>query len=146
MRKSGTSTVIITGNGNYQYSIDGENYKDSNVFYEVQLGELIVYVYDLNGCGIAKMKDSVLGVPKFFTPNGDGYNDYWNVKGFDEKFGKQTTISIFDRYGKLVKQISSSSDGWDGTFNGEKMPTSDYWFSISLQDGRIKKGHFSLKR
>ena len=143
---SNTVIVAVTGNGNYQYSIDGENYQDSNVFYDVQPGELIVYVYDLNGCGIAKKTDSVLGVPNFFTPNGDGYNDYWNVKGFDEKFGKQTTISIFDRYGKLVKQISSSSDGWDGTFNGQKMPASDYWYTISLQDGRIKKGHFSLKR
>lgn len=143
---SNTITILVTGNGNYQYSIDGENYQDSNVFYDVQPGLKTIYVYDLNGCGISNETISVLGVPKFFTPNGDGYNDFWNVKGFDDRFGNQTVISIFDRYGKLIKQISSSSQGWDGTFNSIKMPSSDYWYSINLPDGRIKKGHFSLKR
>lgn len=55
-------------------------------------------------------------------------------------------IYIFDRYGKLVKQISPLSQGWDGTFDGSQMPSSDYWCSVQLDDGRIIKGHFSLKR
>jgi len=143
---SNTLTIVVSGDGDYQYSIDGENYQNDTIFYDVQPGLLTVYVYDLNGCGISKETISVLGVPKFFTPNGDGINDFWNVKGFDERFGNQTTISIFDRYGKLLKQISSSSQGWDGTFNTINMPSSDYWYTINMIDGRVQKGHFSLKR
>lgn len=143
---SNTITILVSGDGDYQYSIDGENYQNDNVFYDVSSGLLTAYVYDVNGCGISNQRISVLGVPKFFTPNGDGINDFWNVKGFDERFGNQTTISIFDRYGKLLKQISSSSQGWDGTFNGVSLPASDYWFTINMIDGRVQKGHFSLKR
>ena len=64
----------------------------------------------------------------------------------NSKFNLETTIHIFDRYGKLLKQISPLSQGWDGTFNGVQMPSSDYWYSIQLEDGRVLKGHFSLKR
>ena len=59
---------------------------------------------------------AVIGVPKFFTPNGDGQNDYWNVKGVNANFNENSIIYIFDRYGKLLKQIVASSQGWDGTF------------------------------
>jgi len=68
-------------------------------------------------------------VPKFFTPNGDGYNDYWNIKGVNNIFSSKSIIYIFDRYGKLMKQILPSSQGWDGTINGEPMPADDYWFT-----------------
>ncbi|MVO08843.1 T9SS type B sorting domain-containing protein [Flavobacterium sp. TP390] len=146
LEENNTVTVLVTGDGDYQYSIDGENYQDSPVFYDVLPGTLTVYVYDLNGCGISNESISVLGIPQFFTPNGDGINDFWNVKGFDSRFGSQTTISIFDRYGKLIKQISSSSPGWDGTFNNVDLPATDYWYTIDMIDGRVQKGHFSLKR
>jgi gliding motility-associated-like protein len=55
-------------------------------------------------------------------------------------------IYIFDRYGKLLKQLSPQSLGWDGAFNGEDLPSNDYWFYVKLQDGRIFKSHFTLKR
>ncbi|VXB16704.1 conserved exported hypothetical protein [Flavobacterium sp. 9AF] len=144
--ESNAVAILVSGDGNYQYSIDGENFQDSSFFNAVQPGALTVYVYDLNGCGMTTREISILGIPKFFTPNGDGINDYWNIKGFNDRFGEQTIISIFDRYGKLIKQISSLSRGWDGTFNGIAMPASDYWFHINMLDGRVQKGHFSLKR
>lgn len=143
---SNTITVLVTGDGDYLYSLDGFNYQESNVFENVQAGIQTVYVYDNNGCGITSDLITVLSIPKYFTPNGDGINDSWNVKGFDDRFSESTSISIFDRYGKLIKEISSSSQGWNGTFNGEKMPSSDYWYTIKLHDGRVKKGHFTLKR
>ena len=89
---------------------------------------------------------SVLGIPKYFTPNGDGYNDYWNIDGVNQNFYSKSIIQIFDRYGKLLKQFNSLSQGWDGTFKGIQIPSSDYWNLISLEDGRIVKGRFSLKR
>jgi gliding motility-associated-like protein len=87
-----------------------------------------------------------LGIPNYFTPNGDGFNEYWNIKGVNAAFNAKTVIYIFDRYGKLITQIKPTSQGWNGTFNGQQMPATDYWYSVQLEDGRILKGHFSLKR
>ena len=80
---------------------------------------------------------------KFF-PNADGFNDTWRIIGIETLPASQ--IHIFDRYGKLLKQISPGSTGWDGTYNGRALPSSDYWFSLVLQDGRQFKKSFSLKR
>ena len=138
--------VNVSGSGDYEYSIDGEDYQISNVFYNVASGIYTVYIKDNNGCGIAEEAISLLGIPNYFTPNNDGYNDYWNIKGVSTSYNAKTTIHIFDRYGKLIKQISPLSKGWDGTYNGKNAPSSDYWYIIHLEDGRTFKGHFSLKR
>ena len=82
----------------------------------------------------------------FFTPNGDTINDTWQVYGVSSVFQPNSEILIFDRFGKLITQIKPSGRGWDGTFNGLPLPQSDYWFSVTLQDGRIYRNHFTLKR
>jgi gliding motility-associated-like protein len=144
------STVIIkvSGSGDYQYSIDDSEslYQDSNEFTNIPPGIHEVYVKDKNGCGVVKKIIAITGVPKYFTPNGDGYNDFWNVKGINNEFNPNTIIYIFDRYGKLIKQVLATGQGWDGTFAGQPMPSDDYWYTVKLQDGREIKGHFSLKR
>ena len=66
--------------------------------------------------------------------------------GVSSQFQPNSKIFIFDRYGKLLKQIDPKSEGWDGNFNGQPMPSNDYWFSVTLQDGRVFKSHFTLKR
>jgi gliding motility-associated-like protein len=143
-----TLTVNVTGNGDYVYSLDYPYgpYQSSNLFTGVPMGIHTVYVKDLNGCGIAEYTVSVLGIPAFFTPNGDGFNDTWNIKGVRADFHANTEILIFDRFGKLIKQISPLGEGWDGTYNGQQALADDYWYSIKIDDGRIAKGHFSLKR
>jgi gliding motility-associated-like protein len=144
-----TVEVIAIGTGgNYVYSIEDSYgpYQTSNFFENVPWGIHTVYVKDLNGCGIAEQIISVLGVPQYFTPNGDGYNDTWNIKGANAQFYPNSIIRIFDRYGKLIKQISPVGVGWDGTYNGQLAPADDYWYSINFDDGRSAKGHFSLKR
>jgi gliding motility-associated-like protein len=139
--------VLATGLLNdYSYSLDNEVFQDSNVFSNLLPGIYTVYVKDNNGCGIANEEVSVLGIPKYFTPNSDGFNDFWNIKGVSENFYSQSIIYIFDRFGKLVKQISPLSQGWDGTYNGQELNSEDYWYSIQLDDGRLVKGHFCLKR
>ena len=141
-------TINVSGKGNYQFSLDAPfgPFQTSNLFENVTAGIHDMYVIDTNGCGTVTKQIAVIGVPKFFTPNGDGYNDYWNVKGVNSNFNSKSTIYIFNRYGKLMKQLLPSSDGWDGTINGSPMPADDYWYYVQLEDGRETKGHFSLKR
>jgi len=143
-----TVTVNVTGSGDYEYSLDEPSgpFQDSNFFNYVPAGIHDVFINDKNGCGTVSKTIAVVGVPKFFTPNSDGYNDYWNVKGMNANFNANSIIYIFDRYGKLLKQIIPSNEGWDGSFNGTPLPSDDYWYTIKLEDGREAKGHFSLKR
>ena len=146
--ENNTVTVFVTGSGNYVYSLDSENglYQTANFFENVIAGIYTVYVKDLNGCGVVEQEIAVLGVPKFFTPNGDGFNDTWKIRGANEKYNFNSIIYIFNRFGKLIKQIGTTGEGWDGTYNGNPLPSDDYWYSIEFEDGRTAKGHFSLKR
>nr|MBP7470053.1 T9SS type B sorting domain-containing protein [Flavobacterium sp.] len=143
-----TITINVTGAGDYEYSLDEQSgfFQDSNIFTNVPAGIHEIFIRDKNGCGTITKTVAVVGLPKFFTPNNDGHNDYWNVKGVNAIFNAKSIIYIFDRYGKLLKQIAPTSEGWDGTFNGNPMPGDDYWYIIKLEDGREAKGHFSLKR
>ena len=98
---------------------------------------------------ILKITINIIDYPKYFTPNGDGYHDTWNISSL--KSESNAKIYIFDRYGKLLKEIRPWSDGWDGTFNGILITINDYWFSVEYQvDGsdNLKqfKAHFTLKR
>lgn len=140
-----TIEIIATGIGNYVYSLDDGPYQASPLFTGVIMGFHIVHVQDLNECGIVHQNVAVMGIPHYFTPNGDGVNDYWNVKGATTA-QKKSTVKVFDRYGKLMSAFSPNSPGWDGTYNGQQAISDDYWYLIELQDGRSVKGHFSLKR
>lgn len=113
------------------------------VFDNLSPGFYTAYVRD-QVCGEISLDVTVLGFPKFFTPNGDGQNDTWQIKGFESNNG--ITIHIFDRFGKLLKTLSTASAGCDGVYNGNLLPTSDYWFTITFEDGREYTDHFSLKR
>lgn len=139
-------TIAVSGDGDYEYSLDNINYQDNPFFDDVAAGFITVYVQDKNGCGTADQLVSIVGFDKFFTPNGDGNNDFWRVKGVNAQFQSETLVYIYDRYGKLLTQITANSSGWDGNFNGQEAPSNDYWFTILLEDGRTIKGHFTLKR
>jgi len=145
----GTATFLIyvDGLGDYEYSLNEDGpYQDNNIFYNVPSGQQTFYIRDKKDCGIVSQEFSVIGFPQFFTPNNDTINDYWQVYGVSSQFQPNSKIFIFDRYGKLLSQIDPKSKGWDGTYNGQPMPTNDYWFSVTLQDGRVFKSHFTLKR
>ncbi|MEA1787108.1 T9SS type B sorting domain-containing protein [Arenibacter sp. GZD96] len=145
--------VQTSGIGDYEFALDDRNgpYQDSNIFTGIPAGTHTVFVRDKNGCGIAEetvVQDiSVEGFPKFFTPNGDGANDFWQFRlppGSTEVTLR--IIHIFNRFGMLLKELDPASQGWDGTFNGRPLPASDYWFRAIALDNTIFKGHFSLKR
>lgn len=140
--------VNANGDGDYEYAMNLENgpYQDDNTFENVTAGIQTVFVRDKNGCGIASLSFPVIGFPKFFTPNGDAQNDYWTIKGFDDEFLANSKVQIFNRYGKLLTVLTAQNRFWDGRYNGNPMPSDDYWFSVQLQDGRLFTRHFSLKR
>lgn len=138
-----TVQISYTGSGNYVFSLDGSFFQDSPLFTNVAPGNYTVTIKDLNGCDPTFESIYVLDYPKFFTPNGDGINDFWKIENLSQPAAK---IYIFNRYGKLLKQISPNGMGWDGTLSGSPLPASDYWFTLFLEDGRIIKGHFALKR
>jgi gliding motility-associated-like protein len=138
-----TITVFASGEGDYEYSIDGTHFQDSNQFLELYCGEYTVHVRDKNGCGTATDEVFLLMYPRYFTPNGDGFNDTWNIKFSDLE--TNLTIKIFDRYGKLIKELIQNNE-WNGTMNGYDLPSDDYWFIAIRTDGNEYKGHFSLKR
>lgn len=139
--------VAIGGFGIYEYSLNAIDWQSSPVFNNLPNGSYTIYVRDIQGCGLLLTNTiQTITYPNYFTPNGDGYNDRWNINLPEEYQG---LISIYDRYGKLMKQMSPDSIGWDGTFNGELLPSTDYWFKIEYNEDNIRKefkSHFSLKR
>ena len=155
-----TVNVDGYGAGTYQYSLDDGPRQDSNVFENVSLGSNLngytthtIYVWDTKGglqysCDPLEINNvQTIDYPHYFTPNGDGYHDSWNIVGLANQ--PNAKIYIFDRFGKLIKQISPKGEGWDGTFNGQLLPATDYWFSVNYLEQTIEKqfkAHFSLKR
>lgn len=140
-------TITVSGIGDYLYQLDNGEPQESNIFYNVSLGYHTITVIDLNGCGSVSSEVLVIDAPKFFTPNNDGYWDTWHIVGVETLPG--TTITIFDRYGKTLHNLTSSSQGWDGTYNGHRMPSNDYWFVAKVVSGNEifeVKGHFALRR
>jgi gliding motility-associated-like protein len=141
--------VTVIGNGEYEFRLDDGNWQSSNTFENVNGGEHVIYVRDLLNCDEISTIKIVVDYLRFFTPNNDGYFDTWNIKGIETQ--PNAIIYIFDRYGKLLKQISPTGLGWDGTYNGDRMPESDYWFVVEYDEPldnirRHFRAHFALKR
>jgi|GEM_PF-248545 len=141
--------AVATGQGQYEYSLDQGPWGDSGTFIDVTPGEHLVTVRDINGCGESEAFVYVIDYPKYFTPNGDGYHDSWNINAVSNQVNAK--IYIFDRLGKLIKEIRPSGTGWDGTYNGTLLPSSDYWFTLNYIDPttanpEVLRAHFSLKR
>lgn len=137
-------TVITEGAGDYEYAVNGGNYQDSNVFNNLEPGQYKVVVREKNGCGFAEDKVVLLMYPKYFTPNGDGFHDKWQIQY--AYFDPGIIVYIFDRYGKQITSFKGNTSGWDGTYNGNKLPASDYWFVVHRSDGKEYKGHFAMMR
>ncbi len=139
-------TIEVSGEGDYQFSLDDINgpYQRDNFFTGISGGEHTIYIKDLNGCGILAEGLAILNIPKFFTPNNDGINDTWKIEGIFAQ--PNSRIYIFDKFGKVIKQINTEGDGWDGNYKGRPLPSTDYWYHVQMEDGRTFKGHFSLIR
>lgn len=135
--------------GDFEFSLDLGPYQDNGIFEDVTPGIHTIYARDINGCGVGSVRVLVMDYPRFFTPNGDGNNDSWNIVGIATQ--PNAKIYIFDRYGKLLKQLSPLTPGWDGTYRGNLMPSDDYWFTVVYVEPLTgetlqQTAHFTLKR
>lgn len=140
-----TVTVMTSETGNFEYSVDGATYQTTPVFTIENGGLYTAYVREKNGCGLDYKTFVMLSVPTFFTPNNDGFNDFWIIK--ELVFYPNAEALLFDRYGKLLAKLDASNLSWNGSFNGEPLPTSDYWYTLKIEENKPEiKGHFSLKR
>jgi gliding motility-associated-like protein len=155
---SGNNSITITtdnqnlGIGDYEFAMDNRDgpYQDDPFFDKVSPGQHTLFVRDKNNCGIADITVQVFGFPNFFTPNDDGINDTWNIKGVDTSLFADSRIFIYNRYGKLLASFGISQPGWDGMYNDKQVNSSDYWYLAEIVDfnGIVStyKGHFSLVR
>lgn len=146
-QESQTITVNVSGFGTYEYALNNGPFQESNTFEVQDPGIYSVVIRDKYLCGEITLTANVINFPQFVTPNGDGFNDDWAIVGLPLK--SRSKLTIFDRYGKLIKQ-SSDGSGWNGTLNGIELPADDYWFTLEYTDNskisHTFNGHFSLKR
>ena len=141
-----TAEISITGTGTYEYSLDNIHFQSSPIFNFIVGGVYTCYVKEIGtNCGYDYEDFVVIDYPKFFTPNSDGFNDYWKINGMN--LFPNATIAIFDRYGQLITVLTTKNPYWDGRLNGESVPSSDYWFVANFGNNTSEvKGHFTLKR
>lgn len=140
-----TLTINLGEDQGYAFSLNSPTgpFQENRTFSNVKAGVTTLYIQDANACQIISTEILVIGYDNFFTPNNDGYNDYWNIKGITSS---GITVNIYDRFGKLIIQLDALESGWDGRFNDREMPSDDYWFKTYLDNGTEFSGHFTLKR
>lgn len=149
-------TVTMNGFGNFTYSLNGVEFYGNgtyHVFNNLEPDTYTLFIKDDKDCNTIIIENIlILNYPPFFTPNQDGINDKWRIKGPLERLYTAAQVSIFDRYGKIIYSFDllDSQSGWDGNYNNLPLPSSDYWYSLSLisTEGVVtqKRGHFTLKR
>jgi gliding motility-associated-like protein len=139
-----TNTItinVVGGTPPYQYSLDNINWQDSNIFTNLSRGDHTIYVKDGYDCEPIDITVVVPNLVNVITPNGDGVND---VIDYSALAGKQNLIfNIFDRYGAKIFQADKSNGyKWDGTMSGRKIPTGNYWYSVTWNENDKKNTPF----
>ena len=143
--ESDNTDIIVTtvNSGDFLYSIDGITFQSSPIFLNIEANQYTIYVKHQDCNKTFTQQHIHFYIPKFFTPNGDNVNDTFNLKGIE--FYSYSQVSIFNRYGKLLKNAVNTAFSWDGTYNNQPLPTGDYWYQIIVENQKFT-GHFTLKR
>ena len=135
-----------SGSGNYEYRVDKEDFQYDNKVSVNKYGKHIFTVRDDVGCMGTYEADIVspqITLPVVITPNGDGDNDFFKDEVLSEAY-PDAKVTIYDRTGKVIAKMPAS-DGWDGTYNGHRLPSTDYWYEIWIEELRkMYVGHFTL--
>ncbi|MFC6860821.1 T9SS type B sorting domain-containing protein [Zunongwangia atlantica] len=126
----------------YTFSLDDMTDQSNGYFYNISPGIHQIKITEINGCGIVNEQIALIGFPKYFSPNSDGMNDFWQPLGIIDN---EVQTYIYDRYGTLLRKLQGD-EHWDGSYNGKPMPEDDYWFKALIGQESEQKGHFSLIR
>lgn len=140
------------GTPEYKYFIGtaNANLRDEHTVEKLIYGKHEFRIVDANSCAAA---DSFLLEPTpiepsmYMSPNGDGIYDTWKIKGIDAY--PEAFVRIYNRYGKLVyeRRGYENETGFDGTYNGNRLPSTDYWYVIDLESvDKQFVGHFTILR
>ncbi|MCL6265130.1 T9SS type B sorting domain-containing protein [Flagellimonas myxillae] len=151
LKPNNTVNVEDLVEGDYEYRLDDGPYQSNNVFNEVSPGAHTITARDIYGCAEVVENFVVVGFLPIFSPNGDVLNETWQIEGLSVL--DSPVVTIFDRYGKLIWEMTEFSPGWDGSFQGKPLPSTDYWFKLSYLDSvgnriyaKHLQSHFSLRR
>jgi gliding motility-associated-like protein len=136
-------TVVASDPTWFEYALNSGSFQDNNVFDHLSADVYTVTIQDKLGCGSIEQEVWILNYPKFFTPNGDGFNGVWKIK--NSELEPNLKVYLYDRQGKLIKYLDAEAS-WNGNFTGQPLPADDYWFVAIREDGRRLTGHFSIKR
>lgn len=143
------TAVASGGYGNYLYSFQDQVASSENIFKVAMDANVVVKVTDDKGCVAMVVLpfnfDTMVEFPNFFTPNGDNKNDKWSP--INREFFPFIEVIIYDRYGRVVA-ILDQIRAWDGTYEGNAVPTGDYWYVVNANDRDKQRyvGHFTLYR
>lgn len=144
VHSDGNEIIVTTSNiGNFIYSLDGIYYQSHNVFFDIPGGKYTIYVKQIECDEVVTIEFLHFFIPKYFTPNGDDFNDTFDLNGIN--YFSSWQVSFFDRYGKLLYSAENREVSWDGMYLNKPLPTTDYWYVITI-DGQEFRGHFTLKR
>lgn len=138
------------GTAPFEYQIDATDFDAKDVKTDLAFSKHVVNVRDSKGCttsAVFTLDPPEISIPIVFTPNGDGVSDTWSIPALSEVY-PNSIVSIYDRFGKLLVQfLGAEADGWDGTYNGSKLPSTDYWYLITIEEiDKEYSGHFTLIR
>jgi gliding motility-associated-like protein len=143
--QTGQVAVAAEGNAPFEYSLDGVFWQASNVFYNMPANTYTLYIRDANGCIFKMGEFGVLMIPNFISPNGDGYNDSWKIRGLS--LYPEAAIKIFDRYNKIFieRKLNGTEEVWDGHYLGSPVPSGTYWYILEVEKGRRYLGSITVK-
>lgn len=145
LNEGSSITVKVSPNGIYEYSLDGIFWQSSPSFQNIQVKDYDIHVRTPEGCYSEVYKFIYFFIPNFISPNGDGKNDTWVIRGLEQY--PHAKVQIFDRYGKLFVERKAGADGlvWDGKYMGQPVPSGDYWYILTLSEDQILKGHITVR-
>ncbi|VXC28688.1 MULTISPECIES: gliding motility-associated C-terminal domain-containing protein [Chryseobacterium] len=132
--KNNTITVNASGGtAPYQYSLDGINWQDSNVFTNLPRGESKIFLKDSFDCNPVQIQVTVPNLVNAITPNGDNVNDEIDYSALAYK--KNLVFVVYNRYGNKIYEADKIRNfKWNGTSGGKKIPTGTYWYTITWNE------------
>ncbi len=134
-----TSDTLKLGGGTLKLQLEGLADQIGTARFPVAIGGKTCIVE-------LTVEDFAISAPNFFSPNGDGANDLWEIPNFQILYPNGAVI-ILDRNGRKLVEFNGNFNGWDGTINGKNALPGVYWYIVQTEKGTDSlKGNLTLIR